>query len=68
VIEGLELVARSEAAIDAGKDSEADDSVSNEDKDGNSEDSPGSVLKRISKGALKMLKKHIDTLSLSLEE
>ncbi|KAK3809579.1 MAG: hypothetical protein J3Q66DRAFT_354282 [Benniella sp.] len=68
VIEGLELIARSEAAIDAGKEGEADESVPQEDKDGNSEGSPGPVLKRISKGALKVLKKHIDTLSLSLEE
>lgn len=59
MIEGLELIARSEAAIEGTE----DNSVPN----GDSDTSVGFV-KRISKGALKMLKKHIDTLSLSLEE
>ncbi|KAG0220651.1 hypothetical protein BGX31_010746 [Mortierella sp. GBA43] len=67
VIEGLELVARSEAAVEAGleDDKDHDSSTSIE---GGDEASPRSGLKRISKGALKMLKKHIDTLSVSLEE
>ncbi|KAF9921581.1 hypothetical protein BGZ65_010245, partial [Modicella reniformis] len=66
VIEGLELIARSEAAAEV--ETEEDANVSNGAKNGDSEISPGSTMKRISKGALKMLKKHIDSLSLSLEE
>ncbi|KAF9898502.1 hypothetical protein BX616_003940, partial [Lobosporangium transversale] len=61
VIEGLELIARSEAATET--EAERDDA-----NDSDSPSKPGPVLKHISKGALKMLKKHIDTLSLSLEE
>ncbi|KAF9563770.1 hypothetical protein EC968_004713 [Mortierella alpina] len=62
VIEGLELIARSEAnsGLDGEEEGEGSSSESRQDA------SP--VMKRISKGALKMLKKHIDSLSLSLEE
>lgn len=82
VIEGLELIARSEAA------SEVQEHETNGDKDGEHQDENGAkrevepadtssgsgsqdgkmAVDRISKGALKLLKKHIDTLSLSLEE
>ncbi|KAF9937602.1 hypothetical protein BGZ67_001059 [Mortierella alpina] len=62
VIEGLELIARSEAS--SGIDGGEEGSGSGSEQDALS----GPVMKRISKGALKMLKKHIDNLSLSLEE
>ncbi|KAG0371329.1 hypothetical protein BC939DRAFT_456985 [Gamsiella multidivaricata] len=76
VIEGLELIARSEAAaetenMDSNKNqNNTSNSIINTtpDNDPTFEAEPGLVIKRISKGALKMLKKHIDTLSLSLEE
>ncbi|KAI8601300.1 hypothetical protein EDD21DRAFT_374849 [Dissophora ornata] len=61
VIEGLELIARSEAAADT-------EDVEERAGDGFEEGKSAQAMKRISKGALKMLKKHIDTLSLSLEE
>ncbi|KAF9359745.1 hypothetical protein BGX26_011518 [Mortierella sp. AD094] len=71
VIEGLELVARSEAGVDTQTD-EAKGQVDGQ-ADGDVEEETDNTayrpaIKSISKGALKMLKKHIDTLSLSLEE
>ncbi|KAF9962960.1 hypothetical protein BGZ70_007756 [Mortierella alpina] len=64
VIEGLELIARSEANSDPDGEEEGEGSGSGSEQEASS----GPVMKRISKGALKMLKKHIDNLSLSLEE
>lgn len=68
VIEGLELIARSEANSDVEGEEEGEGSDSNSGSGGVEGASSGPVMKRISKGALKMLKKHIDNLSLSLEE
>ncbi|KAF9187278.1 hypothetical protein BGZ51_001435 [Haplosporangium sp. Z 767] len=67
VIEGLELIAGSEADMDVAEgqvDAGAVD-VAHGNPTGTA---PGPMITRISKGALKMLKKHIDTLSLYLEE
>ncbi|KAF9319589.1 hypothetical protein BG003_008696 [Podila horticola] len=90
VIEGLELIARSEAAseVQEQETEEAEtETKTNGDKDGEHQGENGTkkdvepvvsfengshdskmAVDRISKGALKLLKKHIDTLSLSLEE
>ncbi|KAF9127721.1 hypothetical protein BGW39_005675 [Mortierella sp. 14UC] len=67
VIEGLELIAHSEAEADA---ESAENPASLEDSNGvsDTEKDAGPMIKRISKGALKMLKKHIDALSHFLEE
>lgn len=89
VIEGLELIARSEAASEVQEheteetqtetngvkngehhnESSAKKEVEQVDTSSESGSQDGNVaVDRISKGALKLLKKHIDTLSLSLEE
>jgi len=73
VIEGLELVAHSEADADADAESSTDNSAEQQDSSINGgasrkEKDVGPVITRISKGALKMLKKHIDALSHFLEE
>lgn len=88
VIEGLELIARSEAASEVQEhETEETQAQTNGNKDGEYQDEngvkkevepvdtssesgsqDGVAVDRISKGALKLLKKHIDTLSLSLEE
>ncbi|KAF9922081.1 hypothetical protein FBU30_007833 [Linnemannia zychae] len=65
VIEGLELIANSEAETE-GKTLE--DIPSENIEDGDFEKATGPMIKQISKGALKMLKKHIDSLSQFLEE
>ncbi|KAG0001731.1 hypothetical protein BGZ79_004220 [Entomortierella chlamydospora] len=64
VIEGLELIARSEAGVDT----QAEEQVGGNANGDAEEETHRPAIKTISKGALKMLKKHIDTLSLSLEE
>ncbi|KAI1307210.1 hypothetical protein EDD11_004563 [Mortierella claussenii] len=67
VIEGLELIARSE--ITAETETEQEEDIGDKGKgEGEENGTADSVMRRISKGALKMLKKHIDSLSLSLEE
>ncbi|KAF9435846.1 hypothetical protein BGZ76_005394 [Entomortierella beljakovae] len=67
VIEGLELIDRSETTFEAeAKGSSGGDENTDETDPSNTES--GSVIKKLTKGALKMLKKHIDALSLSLEE
>ncbi|KAG0083417.1 hypothetical protein BGZ93_007448 [Podila epicladia] len=90
VIEGLELIARSEAASEVQvetEDAETKTKTNGYSQDGEHREENGArkdaepdtssetgshdskmAVDRISKGALKMLKKHIDTLSLSLEE
>lgn len=65
MIEGLELIAYSEAEADA--EVESPDGAEQQDESKGTEEA-GPVIKRISKGALKMLKKHIDALSHFLEE
>ncbi|KAG0258694.1 hypothetical protein BG011_003152 [Mortierella polycephala] len=71
VIEGFELIAASEATINT----DMEETGGQEDADAADAAhgspagmAPRPVITRISKGALMMLKKHIDTLSLSLEE
>lgn len=66
MIEGLELIAHSEA--EAGSKAETVDSIEQQDESNDTERETGPMIKRISKGALKMLKKHIDALSHFLEE
>lgn len=66
MIEGLELIAHSEAEADA--EAESADGTEQQDESNDTEKEAGPVIKRISKGALKMLKKHIDALSHFLEE
>lgn len=65
MIEGFELIAAVEEGV-------AEEAVEDEQRpvtsDLSAEADHGPVIKRISRGALKMLKKHIDTLSLSIEE
>lgn len=73
VIEGLELIARSEAASEVQEETEEAETktkTNGDSRDGEHKEENGSkmAVDRISKGALKLLKKHIDTLSLSLEE
>ncbi|KAG0035031.1 hypothetical protein BGZ81_001541 [Podila clonocystis] len=90
VIEGLELIARSEAASEVQEEieqSETKTKTNGNSQDGERKEENGAkkeveadtsfetgahdnniAVDRISKGALKLLKKHIDTLSLSLEE
>ncbi|KAG0036590.1 hypothetical protein BGZ82_004001 [Podila clonocystis] len=90
VIEGLELIARSEAASEVQEESEQSETktkTNGNSQDGERKEENGAkkeveadtsyetgahdnkmAVDRISKGALKLLKKHIDTLSLSLEE
>ncbi|KAF9585448.1 hypothetical protein BGW38_002362 [Lunasporangiospora selenospora] len=91
VIEGLELIARSEAtednvasakgpkastdrAVDNDAESDTQEAEGTASTVAGSESEPSAVaeddyvIQRISKGALKVLKKHIDTLSFSLEE
>ncbi|KAF9087619.1 hypothetical protein BGX23_007983 [Mortierella sp. AD031] len=65
VIEGLELIAHSEAEAES-----ADSNGHQDESNGvaETEKDTGPVIKHISKGALKMLKKHIDALSHFLEE
>ncbi|KAF9114604.1 hypothetical protein BGX27_010360 [Mortierella sp. AM989] len=67
VIEGLELVARTEAAADTQTEEFKEQANEKSESDMDST-KHGPAITSISKGALKMLKKHIDTLSLSLEE
>ena len=66
MVEGLELIAASEgeecsqqATADSGADTTINETITRNDS---------LVIKQISRGALKMLKKHIDTLGLSIEE
>ncbi|KAG0064809.1 hypothetical protein BGZ89_008829 [Linnemannia elongata] len=66
VIEGLELIAHSEAEADA--EAESVDGSEEQNESNGTEKEAGPMIKRISKGALKMLKKHIDALSHFLEE
>ncbi|KAG0319887.1 hypothetical protein BGZ99_004862 [Dissophora globulifera] len=71
VIEGLELIARSEAATTTDRDGEEKEAEKvGEEAEAEAEIARGAGqgFVRISRGALKMLKKHIDSLSLSLEE
>ncbi|KAF9326960.1 hypothetical protein BG006_009673 [Podila minutissima] len=74
VIEGLELIARSEAASEVQEETEETETktkTNRDSQDGEHKEKNGAskmAVDRISKGALKLLKKHIDTLSLSLEE
>ncbi|GJJ70416.1 ubiquitin-conjugating enzyme E2 O [Entomortierella parvispora] len=65
VIEGFELIA---AAEDGVADEVVEEGQQQVTSDSSAETNHGPVIKRISRGALKMLKKHIDTLSLSIEE
>lgn len=66
MIEGLELIAHSE--VEAESNDESAVSIEQQDESNGAEKETGPMIRRISKGALKMLKKHIDALSHFLEE
>jgi ubiquitin-conjugating enzyme E2 O len=70
VVEGLQLIAATEGPDGYSQQLTADSSDSGADATINEilTKNNGLVIKRISRGALKMLKKHINTLKLSIEE